>query len=114
MIQDLHIVVSDLTDGTVEVLYIGTDSVKAEKTFEKTSKKHDAVRLFSYPQATRVRFPIEEAKLIEDRSKAVEDEKNTDLNKKRAAAAAANAKAKEAAANAKKLTLEVARMEGKA
>jgi membrane protein involved in colicin uptake len=106
----LHIVVADLAGGKqVSALYVGTDPAKANEVFEKAGG-HEAARLFSHPQPTRLRYPAQEAVEIRTRAAHAERKNNTALaearleaEKTKRAAAEAKAAADRAAANLKVL-----------
>lgn len=67
MNHDLQIVVADSKDGKLKLLYLGSDTTKANEVFEKDSE-NETVRLFPYPQALRTRHPLQEAADIKART----------------------------------------------
>jgi predicted component of type VI protein secretion system len=92
MIHDLHLVVADLLNGEVEALYAGTDSLQANRFFDKAGPEVEAVRLFSYPAATRLRYPAKEALDTKARQALFDAQADTAVNAKRAQLAIAQAK----------------------
>lgn len=113
MIHDLHIVVADLLNGEVEAIYAGTDSLKANGFFDKAGPEVEAVRLFSYPAATRLRYPAKEAEEAKDRQALMEANSNTALTAKRVELALAQAKAELHGLRLAKLDGELAVLEGR-
>jgi ABC-type Na+ efflux pump permease subunit len=111
MVHDLHIVVADGLDGKVRALYLGTDTAEANKAYDKAGDNNEAVRVIDFPQATRLRYPAQEAEAARTRATAAETEAQRTLNTKRAAAVDAQAKAKQAAADAEKAAAELQALE---
>jgi len=63
MDHNLRIVIVDGSKGGPKVTYLGTDAAEAETVFEDAAAnvKNEAVRLFVYPHAARLREPASEA-----------------------------------------------------
>ncbi len=113
MVHNLHMVVADQVDGKIKALYLGTDAAEANKVFEKASAENEAVRLIDFPQATRLRYPANEAEAASRRVTEAEAQAQRNFELKKASAKAARANAEKASEEAEKAAAEVKELEAK-
>lgn len=111
MIHQVHIVVADQADGKVVGLFVGDDMAAANEVFEKAGPEHEAVRIFDFPQPTRLRYPAQEVVEIKQRAAHAERNSNAALSAKRAAYLKASDEAKEHAKRLKVLAAELKALE---
>jgi hypothetical protein len=111
MIHDLQIVIADTLGGEVKPLYVGTDNGEANRIFAEADAQNEAVRLFPYPQAMRVRHPAEEVAQAKERARLAEERQADSAVALRKQLVLANANAKAAAAEAKKIASQLAATE---
>jgi hypothetical protein len=108
--HDVHIVLGD-HGQTVKALYVGRDATEAEKVYQAAGKDSDCVRLLSYPQPIKSRYPAEEAIQIAERAKLANVADVKHLTEKRLALNQAEAAAKKAQAEAEQLRAEIKQLE---
>lgn len=76
MVQNLHIVLGDALTGKLELIYLGSDFAEAHQAFANAGEKFEAVRIFDFPQPTRLRYPAQEAEDIKRRLEVSESRDN--------------------------------------
>ncbi len=113
MVHQLHLVVADLLSGGVKALHVGCDMAEANEVFEKAGPENEAVRIFDFPAATRLRYPAQEKIDIQVRLEATNRNANTVLSVKRAELLKASDLAKEHGQKALALQTEIDALEGK-